>query len=285
MAPAERSMVRQIALDAWRDIRRRPLMWLLLSASSVPLIFLFYFLAPGSPAQLYFILLFAGYAICFSLSFLFWCMAVFLYDDEVRGKGKLSYRGAYARMGRWSWPSFLAGLVCGLVTVFAFMIAQILVGWILSTVAAGTSGGGSQIALSLVYFYLSYLAADLVVVFIVLVPQMLALEGGRRVEEVLRASYALVKERYRDALLLFIIPELVARTIFLGASFVLIYLPGLGLVFTVLMMVMALLEGARICFVAAAFNRFYYQVLEEEKKKKRKAKGKAKAKQKSKKKR
>jgi hypothetical protein len=136
---------------------------------------------------------------------------------------------------------------------------------------------GSLLALSLIHFYLSYLAADLALVLIVLVPQMLSLEKGRRAEEVIRASFRLIKERYKDALILFIIPEIVMRTLFLGASFALYYIPGAGLVFTLLLLCMALLEGGRTAFVAAAFNLFYYRILEEEKKKKRKGKPKKQA--------
>lgn len=284
MPDKERSLVKGIALDTWGDIRKRPLMWLILAASSIPLIFFYDFFAPGlalTPAfsqTTYFIFLFVGYCTCFCIFFLFWCMAVNFYDDNVRRKGKLSYGGSYRKMVNWGLSSVWAGLVCGLVNLFAYMIAQIAVGMILSFFASGQTGEGTEVILSYLYnFFLSFLAADLIIVFIVMVPQMLFLEGGRRVEEVLKASYRLVKERYRDAILLFIIPEIITRVFFLGAYFVAISMQVQGVVFTLLLLSMALLSGARTAFVAAAFNRFYYHILEEEKKKKRKGKPKKQA--------
>ena len=269
MSPGEPKLTRGIAVEAWRDMWRRPLMWLILSTSSLPLVFLFYFLIPGSPATLYFVFLFVGYSVCFALYFLFWCMAVYFFDGQVRGKGGSSYGAAFGRMENWAWPSFWAGLVSGLINVLAFMTAQMVVSLVLSFLAAGNASTGGLIALTLIHFYLSYLVADLVVVFIVLVPQMLSLERGRKLEEVLRASYRLVKERYKDALVLFIIPEIVTRTLYLGASFAIYYVPGAGFIFALLLLSMAILEGGRTAFVAAAFNRFYYHVLEEEKKKRK----------------
>ncbi len=265
MSDSGKSPVRGILAGAARDVWARPLMWLLLSASAVPLVFLFYFLVPGAPARWYILLLTAGYSACFCVQFLFWCMAVFLY----RRDGAPGYGEAYARMRSRARPALLPGLVMGVVTVFAFMAAQMLVSLALSFLLSGGVGAGSLFALTLVHFYLSYLAADLVMVLLVLVPQMICLEGGEKIEEVFRASYALVRERYRDAVVLFIVPELAVRTLFLGASFAAYYVPGPGLIFTLLLVSMSLLEGGRTAFVAAAFNRMYYLILEEEKKRKK----------------
>jgi hypothetical protein len=254
-------------------------MWLILSASSIPLVFLFYFLVPGAPSALYLPFLFVGYGACFSLSFLFWCMAVFLYDGQEReGKG-FSYRLAYARMGGWSWPSALTGALYGLLAVMAFMIAQMAVSVVLGLLVTREVSTASLVVLGHIYYYLSYIVADMALVFLVLTPQMLALGRGRKVEEVMRASYGVIKTRYKDALILFIIPEIAIRTIFLGAQFAIVYIPGAYLIFTAMLLCMALLEGARTAFVAAAFNRFYYRVLEEEKKRKPKPKKQAAKKQ------
>ena len=116
-------------------------------------------------------------------------------------------------------------------------------------------------------------------VFITMIPQMLALEGGRKTDEVIRASYLVVKERYRDAVMLLIVPELVARTLFIGLLYAVNLFTGVYSVFVIFLFSMALLEGGRTAYVAAAFNRFYYHVLEEEKKKKVKAGKKTAAKQ------
>ncbi|NPV59374.1 MAG: hypothetical protein HPY75_06895 [Actinobacteria bacterium] len=247
-------------------------MWLLLSASALPLVFLFYFLVPGTPARWYILLLLAGYSVCFCVQFLFWCMGVFLYHGDSKGGSPNAYRKAFAGMRSRSRPALLPGLVTGVVAVFAFMAAQMLVSMLLSFLLTGGVSAGSVFVLTLVHFYLSYLVADLVMVLLVLVPQMICLEGGTRVEEVFRASYTLIKERYRDAMVLFIVPELVVRTLFLGASFAVYYVPGPGLIFAILLVSMSLLEGGRTAFVAAAFNRLYYRILEEESKKKRKGK-------------
>lgn len=269
MTTGEPGLVRQLASEAWRDMRGSPLMWLILSASTLPFVFLLNFLTSQASAGLDMALFFSGYTVCFSLYFLFWCMAVLFYDSKARDEKGASYREAYREMEGWAWPSFLAGLLCGLISVIAFMIAQLAVGLILSFLAAGQSNKGTLIALSYIYIYLGYLAADLMIVFIVLVPQMLELERGRSVEEVVRGSYQKIKEKYRDAFMLFIIPELITRTLLIGALFLISRVPGLVPIFILLLLSMALLEGGRTAFVAAAFNRFYYYLLDEEKKKRK----------------
>jgi hypothetical protein len=274
LSEKKNSRVREIAVDAWKDVWNRPAMWVILAASSIPLVFLVNFFLPSLftiPAfsqTTYMGLQLAGYCVCFSLLFLFWCMACFYFDDQVRGKGKLSYGGAYARMKGWSLPSLWAGLVSGLVRVFAIMAAQIALSFVMSFLIGGETSDTSLQILYYVYFYLNFVVADLIIVLIVLIPQMLCLEGGRKVEEVLRTSYRLVRDRYRDALMLLIIPDLIAGTFYLGAALLEGELSLGAYITPVLLLLVALLEGGKTVFVAAAFNRFYYQILEEEKKKK-----------------
>ena len=223
MADKERSLVREIALGAWRDIAGSPRMWLLISASSVPLAFLSNFYLsrlqsiPAFSPTTYMILQFVGYCTCFVLYFLFWCMAVYFYDDRVRGKGRLSYGGSYLRMKGLSRPVVWIGLICGLIRALALMVAPLLLSMLFSFLVSGETSEATLQVIYYVYFYLTFIVADLLIVFIVLVPQMLCLEGGRTVEVVLRASYNLVKERYRNALILLIIPEVIAATFYLGA--------------------------------------------------------------------
>ena len=275
MASKERSLVRGIAIDAWKDMRKRPLMWLLLAASSVPLVFFVDSFLPSLieiPAfsqTTYMILWLSGYTICFTLFFLFWCMAVYFYDDFVRGRGKLSYRGAYERMKGWALPSLWAGLLTGLVRVFALMIAQQVLVIVLGFLISAETSEASLRVLNYIYFYLNFIVADLLIVFIILVPQMLALEKGRKIDEVFRASYRLVKERYRDGLMLLIIPELIIATFYLGGALLMGNISLGNAIAPALVLFVSLLEGARTAFLAAAFNRFYYHILEEEKKKKR----------------
>ncbi len=271
MPSQEPGLVRELAIAAWSDMRGRPAMWLIVSAATLPFVFLLNFVISSAAGGLDLALFFAGYAICFALYFIFWCMAAIFYDREAREKRSGSYGEAFGDIKALTWPTFLTGLVAGLISVFAFMVAQIVVGLVLSFFAAGQSGQGSLVALSYVHFFLSYLAADLIIVFIVLAPQILVHEGGRKVEEVLRVSYLKVKEKYRDAFFLFIIPELITRALLVGALFLITRVPGVVPLFILLLLSMTILEGARTAFVAASFNRFYYYILEEETRK-RKAK-------------
>lgn len=271
MAYEEPGLVRELAVQAWRESIGRPVMWLIVSASSLPFVFLLNFVvgnATGGGLDL--ALFIAGYTICFAVFFLFWCMAVRFYDSEAREKGSGSLREAFRGMQDWSRPSALTGLTAGLVSVIGFMIAQMVVGLILSFIAAGQSGSqGALIALSYINFYLSFLAADLIIVFIALAPQILQLENGRGVEQILRVSYLKVKDKYRTAFLLFVIPEIVTRSLLIGAGFLITRLSGVIYIFVLLLISMILLEGARISFVAAAFNHFYYYLLEEEQRKRK----------------
>lgn len=269
--PAKRkSTPRDFALAALKDIRRRPLMLLILSASTLPWVFLYNFLAPGFPANFYFIFLFIGFSLCFAVTFLFWCMAVYLFDDDVRGKGRHGYAGAYAGMRGRVRPSLWTGLFYGVISLMALEVAKIIVFMLAGSFMGGVTEEASVIVLSVLSQYLVFIAADLGLVLVVLAPQMLSLEGGGKVDEVIKASYYLVKERYRDAFILIIIPEIAVRTVFFGAVLVIPYVRMTYLVFVLLLVVMALLEGGRTVFVAASFNRFYYQAVDEEKKKRRK---------------
>lgn len=260
---------RVIAREAWGDMRSSPLLWLLLSASALPQVFLFYFLVPAAPASLFLLLLLVGYAVCFALHFLFWSVAVLRYEGRIAGEEALALGEAYRRLLGGARSALLAGLTWGAVSVMAYMAAQMVVSFVLSMLVAGGAGQGSLIALTFIHFYLSYLVADLAMVLLALAPQFICLGGVRKVEEALRLSYRFVRASYGDALTLFIIPEIVARTLFLGASFLFYYLPGPGLVFAVLLVSMSLLEGGRTAFIAAAFNRFYQRAVEEEKRKKK----------------
>lgn len=275
MSNEEHSLVRGIAIDAWKDVWGRPGMWLLLAASSIPLVFMVNFFLPSLlsiPAfsqATYMVLQLVGYGVCFALLFLFWCMAVCYYDDQARRRGRLSYGGAYAKMAGWARPSVWTGLIIGLVRVFALMAAQIVLSFVMSFLVSGETTDTSLRILYYVYSYLNFVVADLVIVLVALVPQMLCLEGGNKVEEVLRASYTLVRERYRDAFILLIIPDLIVGTFYLGAALLLAEFSLGAYVAPLLLLFVALLEGGKTAFLAAAYNRFYYHVLEEEKRKKK----------------
>ncbi len=278
MPTGSRSEVRGMVREAWRDMRSFPLSWLLLSASALPQVFLFYFLVPGAPASIFLLLLLSGYAVCFALHFIFWCAAALRFAGLAPGGEEFSQGEAQRAVAGRPKVVLVAGLSWGALSVMAYMAAQMVVSLVLSMLVAGGAGQGSLVALALIHFYLSYLAADLAMVLLALVPQFICLAGVERVEEALRLSYRMARAKYGDALTLFIIPEVVIRTLFLGASFLLYYLKEPGLVFAVLLVAMSLLEGARTAFVAAAFNRFYLRAVEEERRKRAK-KGKKQGKQ------
>ncbi|MEW6554384.1 MAG: hypothetical protein AB1384_08875 [Actinomycetota bacterium] len=276
MPDRERSLVRSILLDAWGDFRRRPLMFLLLALAAVPLIFLNQFCIPGMvmidgmTRNISMALWIVGYAVCFSLIFIFWCMAVWVYDDRARGGKGGSYGDALRGVSGLGGSPVWLGMVVGLVNIFVMQFASIAVGLLLSYVASGQGSGASQELLVYINVYLGYIVTDLILVLVVMAPQMMVFEGGRKVDEVIRASYQVVKPRYRDAVLLLIVPELVVRTFFIASLYALRLVPVMVAVF-VFLLTLALVEGSRLAFVAAAFNRFYYHVLEEERKKKAKS--------------
>jgi hypothetical protein len=247
-------------------------MAVLLALSAVPLIFLTQFCMPGMigidamTRNVSLALLIAGYAVCFSLIFIFWCMAVWLYDDRARGGKNGTYGSARRGVSGLGRSPVWLGMVVGLVNIFALQFAQIIVSILLGFVASGQGSGANQELLFYILVYLSYIVTDLIMVLVVMAPQMMVFEGGRKVDEVIRASYFAVKTRYRDAVLLLIVPELVVRTLFIASLYALRLVPAMVAVF-VFLVTLAVVEGSRLAFVAAAFNRFYYHVLEEEKKK------------------
>ncbi len=288
----DRSWLRELARPAWGDLVAFPGMWLLLSASVVPLVFLYQFLVTYAATTLSLLLLLVGYAVCFCLHFVFWCVAALLYagrdpsrpdgtsaeaGERRRGRGAL--RRAYRRMLGSSRAVFFTGLTWGVIAVMANMAAQMVVGLILSLFLAGGASPGSLMVLStLQFFYLGYFAADLALVLVVAAPQVITMGGGVRVEESLRAAYQMVRPRYGEALKLILLPEFAVRTLMLGLYFLLPLLKVRALVFVIFLLCMSLLEGGRTGFLAAAFDRFFFRVLEEERKRRaaegRKKKGK-----------
>lgn len=286
MAKREQGWLRELALPAWGDLVSFPGMWLLLSASVLPLVFLSQFLVSyAATTTLSLFLLLVGYAVCFCLHFIFWCVAALLYAGRVDGVNggelrKGSLRRSYRRMLESSRPVFTTGLTWGALAVMANMAGQMVISLVLSFFVAGGATPGSLVVLStLQFFYLNYLAADLALVLVVTAPQVITMGGGRKVEETLRAAYQMVRPRYGEALKLFLLPEFVVRTLMLALFFLLPLLKARVPVLAIFLVCMSLIEGARTGFVAGAFNRFFFRVLEEERKRraaqrKKKKKGK-----------
>lgn len=279
MAEKERSWFRELARPAWGDMVSFPRMWLLLAASVLPLVFLSQFLVTYASTTLFLLLLLVGYAVCFCLHFIFWCLSVLLYagrtpgdtrkERQEGGGEKGSFRTAYRRMLESSRSVFFTGLTWGVIAVMANMVAQMVLGLALSLFLAGGAGTGSLVVLStLHFFYLGYFAADLALVLVVTAPQVITLGGGQRVEETLRAAYQLVRPRYGEAVKLMLLPEFATRTLMLGLYFLLALLKKPVPASVLFLVCMSLLEGGRTAYLAAAFSRFFFRVLEEERKRK-----------------
>ena len=246
------------SLEAAGRAIREPRLLARVSLSTVPLNFMFYFLLPGTPAFLYFPLLLAGYSVNFCLLYHGWFRAASLF----KGKGSREAPtplSVHVRLVTWT------GLAVGVLHVLGFMVAQTLTGLLVSYVAAG-AGEGSAVALSVIYFYLAYLVADLVLVFLAVTPQVILYGKAVQVKAVIRESYQWIRERYRPSLALYVLPDLVVRTLYLGVSLLLYYLPRWEGFLVALLLLMALLEGAKLTFIAAAFNDFYGEGERERKK-------------------
>lgn len=292
MAEKEKTWLREMARPAWGDLVSFPGMWLLLSASVLPLVFLYQFLVTYAATTLSLLLLLVGYAVCFCLHFIFWCAAVALYAGKIPGDmavGKVKREGggevkaslgrAYRRVLGSARAVFFNGLMWGVLAVMANMAAQMVVVLVLSIFLAGGASAESPVVLStLQFFYLSYFAADLALVLVIIVPQVLVFGGGRKVEENLRAAYQLVKPRYGEALKLLLLPEFAVRTLMLGLYFLLPLLRAPLAAFFIFLACMSLLEGGKTGFLAAAFNRFFFRVVEEEERKRKAARKKKKGK-------
>ncbi len=276
MPAGERSLARSLLGGAWGDFLRRPSALLLLTASALPLVVHSEFIIPGTVAitsaagTISMLMGLIGYSLCYSLLFLFWCAAVFIFGDARSAGGGRAMGEALRGISSLGATAPLSGLLLGLVGVFVTQFAHIAVAMLLSYAASGQESQASGVVLSYALVYLTYIVVDLVLVLFALMPQMIVLARGGKVEEVVRASYTAVRGRYRDAVMLLIVPELVLRTLFIAAMYAVSMLSGMYVIFA-FALTMALLEGARTAFVAAAFNRFYYHLLEEEKKKPRAA--------------
>jgi hypothetical protein len=143
----------------------------------------------------------------------------------------------------------------------------------------------STIATGIIIQYVTYVLVALPVTLFALVPQLAILRHDFEKETesptgVLRTSYLLIKDRYKRALPLYLLPELAARTVMLLFTLLLLFAQEFvarnGIVFIPVLLVLALIEGAKTAYIAAAFNLLLDQVEAEEKttkKKKQPAKG------------
>ncbi len=265
--------VKDMARESWGDMAASPGMWLVLSASAIPFVFLLHFLIGGAATGLSLFLLLAGYAVCFCLHFLAWCVAVHSYASRRQAAEKISIRQAYRRTLSSSRPCVLTGLTWGALAVIVHMASQMVTVMLLSFLLSGVGEASRVIVSAVQYFYLAYVAADLVLVMLVLAPQALGLHGSRTVEEALRMSYRWVKERYGPGVKLFMVAELPVRTLMLVGFLLIPLLRIPGLMVGFYLAFLSLLEGTRTAFIAASFTRLYYHIMEEERRKKGKKRG------------
>jgi hypothetical protein len=261
----------------WSAFRHRPLVWLAVSLATLPYAFS---LAMGAYQSLLFLL---GFLVTFILHFLSWCMAAYAYaagpeanSAEMLAEARLHL--AYRRTG------FL--YLAAVFGVGVFAVTNFLVPMALTLVLTALQPQGS-LALGIILEYLRYLLVALLVAPFALAPQLSILRHDFEEEmqsptDALRKSYLLVKDRYLRALPLYLVPELVTLTFLLAFSqlayFGRDFLAVRPYLLVLLVAVLALVEGARTCVIAASFDFFLDEVEVEEReasKKKKKASGQA----------
>ncbi len=266
-------METEIFRGAWSSFRSRPLVWLLVSAASVPYVFA---LSTGAPDVVFI----AGFLVTFILMFLVWCMAAYAYGGEPETGTRVMLAEAREVLA-YQWMKFLNLSVMFGLGVFAatYFIIPLLLNFV---VAAGKISGG--VGVNIAFYYLIYILISLLMTLFALVPQLATLRHDFEDETtnssgIFRKSYEFTKERYKRALPLFLLPELVARTAMLLFTFLLLYVHDFiatyNLIVIPALLVLALIEGARTAYIAAAFNLFLDKVEEEEKVKKKKKPAKA----------
>jgi hypothetical protein len=267
------SMEIEILRGAWSSFRSRPLVWLLVSAASVPYVFA---LSVGAPD----IVFIAGFLATFVLMFLVWCMAAYAYGGEPEAGTRVMLAEAREVLA-YQWMKFLNLSVMFGLGVFAatYFVLPLLLNFI---VQAGKISGG--LGVNIIFYYFIYILISLLLTLFVLAPQLAMLRHDFEDETtnpsgIFRKSYEFTKERYKRALPLVLLPELVARTAMLLFTFLLLYardfIATYNLIVIPALLVLALIEGARTAYIAAAFNLFLDVVEEEEKVKKKKKPAKA----------
>ncbi len=247
----------------WSAFRRRPLVWLVVSAATLPYAFS---LVMGAYQSLLFLL---GFLVTFTLHFLSWCMAAYAYaaapDD---GTAEMLAESRLHLAFRSSDFLYLAAVF----GVGVFAVTNFVVPLALTLVLTAVRPQGS-VALGIVLEYLRYALAALLVTPFALAPQLMILrhdfeEELERPTDVLRMSYLLIKERYLRALPLYLAPELLTLTFLLAFSqmayFGREFLAGRPYLLVLLVGVLGLLEGARTCLIAASFDFFLDEVELEE---------------------
>lgn len=261
--------VKHLAREAWGDMAASPGTWLLLSASAVPFVFLLHFLMGGAATGLSLFLLLVGYAVCFCPHFLAWCAAVRSYASRHQATGRLpADQASRGTLSPSSLPCVLTGLTWGALALVVHMAAQMATVMLLGLLLSGAGEASQAVVSAVQYFYLAYVAADLVLVLVVLAPQALGLSGSRTVEEAIRTSYRWTRERYGLGVKLFLVAELAVRTLMLVGFLLIPLLRVPGLVVGSYLVFLSLLEGTRTAFLAASFTRLYYHIMEEERRRK-----------------
>jgi hypothetical protein len=138
-----------------------------------------------------------------------------------------------------------------------------------------------SIATGIIFQFASYVLLALPMTLFALTPQLATLSHDFEGETdtptgVLRTSYLLIKDRYKDALLLYLLPELAASVLVLMLSLLIYFGRDFFIDFSFLyipiLLLMALIQGAKTAFVAAAFNLFLDRAEAEERAKSKKKK-------------
>lgn len=274
---------KELFLRAWGSFRARPGVWLLLSLGSIPYLFHLYISFSDPLSSLFQVL---GFIFSFALVFLLWCKAAFVYGGEesvstlelLRGSGSLlnQQKGKFLNLSLLISALFYVALILASQIVF-FIFAML---W-----SGGVLGGGRIIA------EIMGTARDLLVAFlfslVALAPQISVsqLEEFTVIDHpmgIIRQSFMMVKQRYRRALPLYLIPEVVSAILVFLFNYVATFLlegtsrtPSFAMfigIVIILLVVSALVAGGRVAFVAAAFDALFREIQEEEARKRKKKK-------------
>ena len=84
-------------------------------------------------------------------------MAVYLFDDDVRGKGRYGYAGAFSRMRSKARPSLWTGLIYGVMSLMALEVAKIVVFMLVGSLLGGITEEASVIVLNVISQYLIFI--------------------------------------------------------------------------------------------------------------------------------
>lgn len=255
---------------AWSAFRSRPLVWLFVSAACVPYVL-------GMSLGALPVVAIPGFLVTYMLLFLSWCMASYAYGaGDAFGTRAMLAEGREVLAYQWARSLNLSIMFAAI----AYVVMNILLPVVLIT-AYSMLNPSDGVITGIFFQFASYVLLALPMALFALTPQLAILNHDFDAETdaptgALRTSYLLIKDRYKDALLLYLLPELAASALVLLLSLLIFFGRGFfsdfGFLYIPILLLMALIQGAKTAFVAAAFNLFLDRVEAEERAKRKKKK-------------